>query len=274
LDNHLRFEKLNGCLTMTASEGNGRLEVSIAKEDADFLKPILSDVRELSSAYRTRKRTFDSKSVHPADVEEESNRGWEVQRVGIRSARIKRPKTHNRWLEDRLWCLFYSMGYRTLNGENFKISFHRADGSTGRKQVDVYAEDDETVIVVECKSREERGRRSLQKDIQETISLQNHFRNSIIRRYAGKSKPKIIWVYATSNILWSTPDIERAESSEIKIITENELQYFETFVKHMGPAGKYQILGEFLGGQKVPGLADVKLPPFPAKSEANPFIVL
>ena len=28
----------------------------------------------------------------------------------------------------------------------------------------------------------------------------------------------------------------------------------------MGPAAKYQILGEFLKGQKVPGLADVKLP--------------
>jgi DNA sulfur modification protein DndB len=114
--------------------------------------------------------------------------------------------------------------------------------------------------VVECKSREERGRRSLQKDIQETISLQSYFRTAINKRYKDTPKPKIVWIYATANILWSTPDIERAEAFDIKIMTENELQYFETFVRHMGPAGKYQILGEFIKGQKVPGLADVKLP--------------
>ena len=92
-----------------------------------------------------------------------------------------------------------------------------------------YAEDDETVVVVECKSREQRGRRSLQKDIQETISLQSYFRNSIYKRFDGKPKPKVIWVYATSNILWSVQDIERAEAGGIRIITENEIQYFETF---------------------------------------------
>ena len=72
--------------------------------------------------------------------------------------------------------------------------------------------------------------------------------------------PRSSGVYATNNILWSTQDIERADDGDIRIITENELQYFETFVKHMGPAGKYQILGEFLRGQKVPGLTNVKLP--------------
>ncbi|WP_210168427.1 DGQHR domain-containing protein [Devosia sp. Root635] len=152
------------------------------------------------------------------------------------------------------------MGYETLNGSDFKISFARPDGSRGKKQIDVYAEDGETALVIECKSRSDRGRRSLQKDIQETISLQQYFRDSINRRFSGKPRPKIVWIYVTNNILWSTPDIERADAHDIKVITENELQYFETFVKHMGPAGKYQILGEFLRGQKVAGLADVKLP--------------
>ena len=153
------------------------------------------------------------------------------------------------------------MGYKTLNGKNFRISFIRPDGSTGAKQVDVYAEDDETAVVIECKSRLSKGRKSLQKDIEETNSLQSRFRNSIINsRFKNGMKPKIIWIYATNNILWSTPDIERAQSYDINRVTENELQYFEAFLKHMGPAGRYQILGEFLKGQKIPGLSDVKLP--------------
>ena len=234
----------------------------VEDEESNFLSPLISEAKELASEYRTRKSAYDVKRVHPADVPAEEDKGWEVQRPGKRITRLKRLKRHDKWLEDRVWCLLRLMGYQVLNGTNFKISFRRADGSVGKKQVDVYTEDEETALVVECKSRAERGRRSLQKDIQETISLQSYFRGAINKRFTnnGKSKPKIIWVYATNGILWSPQDIERADDGDIRIITENELQYFETFVKHMGPAGKYQILGEFLKGQKVRGLTNVKLP--------------
>ncbi|MYA47651.1 MAG: DGQHR domain-containing protein [Candidatus Dadabacteria bacterium] len=226
-----------------------------------ILSPLLTDTVELASSYRVRKKEFELKSVHPAEVQEEETKGWELQYSGKRKSRLKRRKTHDQWLEDRLWCLFYGMGYRVLNGKSFKISFTRPKVSIGTKQVDVYAEDDETAVVIECKSSLNIGRRSLQKDIQETSSLQSKFRNSIINsRFKNRPKPKIIWIYATNNILWSTPDIERAQSHDINIVTENELQYFEIFLKHMGPAGRYQILGEFLKGQKIPGLSDVKLP--------------
>ena len=230
-------------------------------KEEQFLSPLLTDDRELASANRVRRNEFEQKSVHPTEVGEEEAKGWEIQRAGKRKSRLKRKKTHDKWLEDRLWCLFYRMGYKILNGENFKISFTRPNGSIGAKQVDVYAEDNETAIVIESKSRSSIGRRSLQKDIQETDSLQEPFRKSIYSRFKNsETKPKIIWIYATNNILWSTPDIDRAESYGIKIVTERELQYFEAFIKHMGSAGRYQILGEFLQGQKIPGLSKVKLP--------------
>ena len=228
--------------------------------ETNFLSPLLSETKELAGEYRKRKKAYDVKGVHPADVLVEEASGWEAHRPGKRITRLKRFKSHDKRLEDRVWCLFRAMGYPILNGTDFKISFSRADGSGGKKQVDVYAEDTETAFVIECKSRKERGRRSLQKDIQETISLQSYFRTAIHKRFFDKAKPKIIWIYVTNNTLWSTPDIERATEGQIEIITENELQYFETFVKHMGPAAKYQILGEFLKGQKVPGLANMKLP--------------
>ena len=234
--------------------------LKVEDRETNFLSPLLDDRKALASEYRKRKNPNDFKSVHPADVPAEEAKGWIVQRPGKRATRLKRQKSHNKWLEDRVWCLLYAMGYRILNDANFKVTFSRSDGSVGKKQIDVYAEDGETAFVIECKSRAERGRRSLQKDIQETISLQGYFRQAIKKRFKERAKPKIIWVYATNNILWSTPDIERAEASDIKVVRENEIQYFETFVRHMGPAGKYQILGEFLRGQKIPGLTSVKLP--------------
>jgi DGQHR domain-containing protein len=253
------------------SSAENATAVTVDDSETNFPSPLLDEQKNLGKEHRKRKNANDFQSVHPADVPAEEMKGWIVQRPGKRTTRLKRQKSHDKWLEDRVWCLLYAMGYPVLNGEHFKISFARADGSVGRKQVDVYAEDEETVFVVECKSREERGRRSLQKDIHETICLQSFFRTSINKRFQNKPKPKIIWAYATNNILWSTPDIERAEASDIKIITENELQYFETFVRHMGPAGKYQILGEFLRGQKVPGLSDVKLPAIRGKVGGETF---
>lgn len=245
--------------------------VIVESDGTNFLQPLIDDEKLLATEYRKRRRPHDQKSVHPADVAEQEAKGWTAQRSGKRVTTLRRQKRHDKWLEDRVWCLLYAMGYRIANGQNFKVIFTRADGSVGKKQVDVYVEDNETVLVIECKSREDRGRRSLQKDVQETISLQSYFRNAINKRFSNKIKPKIIWIYVTNNILWSTPDIERADASDIKIITENELQYFETFVRHMGPAGKYQILGEFLKGQKVPGLTDVKIPAIKGKIGGETF---
>lgn len=218
-----------------------------------------------------RRSQYDEKSVYTVDVENYINKGWERQRTGKYKSRIKRIKSHNSWLEDRLWCLLYNMGFRRLNGDNFKIEYTRDDGSCGTKQIDVYAEDDDTVLIVECKSRESEGKRSLQKDIEETHSLQPYIRRSVSRRYPKDQKPKLIWVYATNNILWSKQDRSRAEAYSIKMIADNELFYYETFIRHMGPAGRYQILGEFLKDQKIPGLADVKLPAIRGKIGGDVF---
>lgn len=236
------------------------LNLDVDEQSTTFLTPLLEEKKALSNAARRRRSRFITKSVHHADVAKEIAVGWEKQKTNKKSTRMKRTKAHDVQLEDRSWVLFQTMGYPVLNGENFKIHFIREDGSRGNKQIDVYAEDDATVIVAECKSRESRGRRSLQKDIHETAALQKYFRESICARFEGRAKPKIIWIYVTRNIIWSTPDIDRALAANIQIITENELQYYETFIKHMGPAGRHQILGDFLKDQKVPGLANNRLP--------------
>lgn len=235
-------------------------KVAVDEDVTTFLKPLLEDEKSLRAVARRRRSGSETKTVHNADVDAETALGWEVQKKNKKSTRLKRPKAHGTELEDRCWVLFHAMGYPVLNGKNFNIHFVREDGSRGKKQVDVYAEDEETVVVVECKSRETRGRRSLQKDLHETAALQDDFRKSIIGRFRDRPKPKIIWVYVTKNIIWSTPDVDRAISANVRIVTENELQYFETFIKHMGPAGRYQLLGEFLREQKVPGLSNKRLP--------------
>lgn len=230
------------------------------KPDKSFLSPLLVSESEIKSFARKKSNSNNFKTVHKADLDEEISKGWELSRENKKTVKVKKAKSHDVLLEDRVWCLLQKMGYHEINGDKFHISFTRDDGSTGKKQIDAFACDEETAIVVECKSKEKRGRRTLQKDIHETICLQDYIRKSIFHHYEGRPLPKIVWVYATNNIIWSEPDVERAMDGNIIILTENELQYFEAFLKHMGRAGKYQILSEFLKNQKIPGMAEVKIP--------------
>jgi DGQHR domain-containing protein len=152
------------------------------------------------------------------------------------------------------------MGYPILSGASFNIRYQRENGTTGKKQVDVFAKDDETVVIIECKYKDTRGRRSLQKDIHETQNLQRPFANSVRRHFGGDYKPKILWFYVTENIIWSDADVERADEANVRIISENELQYFEAYVAHVGSAGRYQFLAEYLAGQPIPELSGLKVP--------------
>lgn len=228
--------------------------------DTQLLDGLISDRSAKASAYRKRRAVSNERSVPAGYVDDLIEKGWEVARKGKRVTKLKQSKPHDQVLEDRTWCLLYMMGYSEINSDRFTIKFRRANGSTGSKQIDAFACDAETAVIAECKSRVERGRRSLQKDIGETVALQQYIRQSVFSHYRGASKPKLIWLYVTSNIIWSEADLERARDAGLYVVTENELNYFEVFLKHMGPAGRYQILGEFLRGQKIPAMGGAKVP--------------
>lgn len=238
-------------------ENTGSLSLKHSKAR---LEPLLTEKSERVSDYKKRRDPYYYESIHPADLQKYESEGWEIQRESKTRVRMKHLKTHDKLLEDQTWCLFYRMGYPEISGEHFKVRYERTDGSTGTKQIDVFAKDSETVMVIECKSRETRGRRTLQKDLHETEALQKAIANTVRQHYGLEFKPKIIWIYVTNNIIWSEPDIERAAATNIRIVTENEMQYFDAFIKHMGPAGRYQFLAEFLEGQEIPNLSNIKIP--------------
>lgn len=233
-------------------------QIAVIQPEAEFPSSVSSNSTELTSEYRRRRRHNTEKSISTAQISAEESQGWVLQRRGKITSRMKRAKNHEQSLEDRAWCLAYSMGYQKLNLSRIGIRIKRGDHAQGIKQINVYAEDDETILIIECKSRDERGRKSLGKEIQETAAIQNYIRSAI--RHNESQRKKLIFAYFTSNIIWSPSDVERSEAAGIKIVTENEFNYFDVFIKHIGPAGRYQILGEFLRGQKIPELEHVRVP--------------
>lgn len=221
---------------------------------------LLNAEADLMAEYRRRNDPCVYKSVHPADEEELVSKGWEVHRRGKSRLRLRQRKPHDALLEDRVWTLFRRMRYPELSGKHFRIEYSRPDGSPDTKQIDVLAKDAETVVIVECKSRLVRGKKSLTKDLTETRYLQKPIADAIRKIYGRESRLQLIWMYVTTNIVWSEPDLERADSFNINVGTENELRYYDKFIRHLGPAGRYQFLAEFLQNKKYQSLKTLKFP--------------
>jgi hypothetical protein len=72
---------------VVSSEPIGK--VAVTEAGTNFLDPLIADPKDAASAHRKRKSANVEKTVHPADKEEEVERGWTVLREGKRAARSK-----------------------------------------------------------------------------------------------------------------------------------------------------------------------------------------
>ena len=75
------------------------------------LDPLLSTDEELRGALRERRSDYLYESIHPTDQDTYLSRGWELERAGKATTRVRRRKIADKKLEDRVWCLMAKMGY-------------------------------------------------------------------------------------------------------------------------------------------------------------------
>lgn len=231
------------------------------KKNLPKLTPLLTEPGALAKEYKSRIDDFERIRVHPKNEQTYIEEGWSHDRKLKKLVRLKKVKKSDEILENRFWCLLYKMGYSEINqGRNFKIRYKRKGVEDGEKQIDIFAKDDETVVIAECKSSEDLKKRSLQLEIAEFSLLQKPLADSIKKYYRFNFKPKILWLFITENIIWSQVDRDRAKSENIRIITDREYKYFKQIVDHLGPAAKYQFLAEYFQGQSIPEMRDKKIP--------------
>lgn len=214
---------------------------------------------ERGTEFRRRNRLFEEKTVGPGAASDYEPLGWTVAKTNQSSVRMRREREADEVLENRFWCCLYRLGYPELNqGRQFKIPLSDAKDAVS-KQVDVFARDDETVIVAECKSAEQYKKKSLQKDLGEFHANKKLIANTLKRHYGKEFKPKIIWAFVVSNLVLTQEDAVRTRKYQIAIITERELTYFEEISKALEGAARQQFKAEYLSGQKIPALEDKKI---------------
>ena len=226
----------------------------------EYLGPIVSG-DEITTELRSRKKkdiyktiSGSSSKIIAAKVKLEEADGWRIVRRNTKSTRMAKPKPDAEQLEDEVWSVLAQMGFKEMSkGRQFTIAV--GDGLPSR-QIDVFAKDDESVIIVECTRRDTPGRKSMAQLIEKIRAIREDLQKSIRKVYGQCSKLKVGYVIATRHISWSEVDLEKCKVAKIRVITDSELNYYALLSQHLKHAARYQFLGHMFAGRKIEGLKE------------------
>jgi DNA sulfur modification protein DndB len=214
---------------------------------------------ELRLTYGQRSKRFDEKTITAASLtalgmkrQAEEHDGWELAKANKRSLRMQRAKPEDRQLEDDVWCLFFQMGFKEMNADRHLMVTGK--DSTSKRQLDVFAKDDETVFIVECTHSREGGTKSIKGLLDKIEAIREDVLAAVRERYGRECKLKVKLAIATRNVEIRTADRERAAAAKVPIITEADLEYFQRLTGILKAAARFQFLGRYLRDEKVEGL--------------------
>jgi DGQHR domain-containing protein len=224
-----------------------------------LIKGYIDSALELKKAAIEYRKEFIEISVPLDEASEHQANGFELYKELKRTAKLRRPINTRERLDRKVWLLLYLLGYPVLKStSDLLICSDIKEGVYD--QIDVFAKDDETVIIGRCVSQDEVGKYDLSKTILELSGLKSGISKSIKSHFGSSFKPKIIWMLFSQNIIWSKDDKSLAKNENINIVTERELRYFLQISEHLRSAARYQFLAEFLKDQKIPAMQNRKVP--------------
>ena len=218
----------------------------------------------ISKALRLRRSPYFFRTVPKPRISEYERDGWEIAKKNKASCRMRKLKPHDLMFEDRVWTMLAKLGWTWMNEDRvFRLRHTKIEKAKG-KQIDVFAVDEETAVLVECKSAAERRQTTLSfaQDIHEISDIRKGINDTIRKTFKGKFKTA--WLFFTRNYRVGEADEERFRDKNIFHIPEDELSYYEQLATHLGPVAKYQLVGRLFEGQVIPQL-DTRVPALRAK---------
>src|SRR4051794_38028128 len=109
------------------------------EEHIEKILDSLLDKDRIKSLLPYKKNAYDFKQISKNQLIENQQLGWEIYKVNKASFRMKKLKPFDRAFEDRVWAMFASMGYNSMNQDrNFRLNYNENLSIPG-KQIDVFA---------------------------------------------------------------------------------------------------------------------------------------
>ena len=214
----------------------------------------LTDASTKNKEFLQRQFDYEEERIsNPEYLAIKIREGWqEVRRLKTGKIVIQRPKENDVALEDRAWRLLHQLGYDELNtGRSFYIP--PRGSQKDHRQVDVFGKDDETVVIVECKTQSKLNGKNLSMFIND-LAHRRQTMMDCVRRHYENNDLKLITLLVTDGIIWSELDEKLAVENKVFKVSEREMKYYTEIARSLGPAAKYQFHAEFLKDQKVRAL--------------------
>ncbi len=224
---------------------------------SEFLINLVKDPDAIKTIYRERSKSYVEKTVSGKNIEIaqkkaeiEVGEGWEIlPRKFKKSVKLRKQKTTDVKLEDDIWSLLVRMGFDEFSKDrNFKIV---VNPKTNPRQIDVFAKDDQTILLIECTCCEERKEKDLNKLLEKILSIRTDVFKSISLHYGPEIKLKMRWIIATRNIDWRPVDLEKAEANNIVVLRDEEIEYYHKLTTLLKKAAKYQLLAHIFAQEKI-----------------------
>ena len=218
----------------------------------EAIRDHLIAVKKIPAETRRRLAKHVFETLTKGKVDEYVQQGWIVDKELKTRTRVRREKQHDVLFRDRVWAAFARLGFPHLNRNSaFKLEYGRSPNQA--HHVDVFAADEEVVLVIKCRSTENIRSEQFKRESEALAGSKAEIINRIRNEYP---QHKIKFILATNNFTLSQDTRDRIASRETDIfhIDEDTVDYFLTLADHLGAAAKYQLLGALFADQKIPNL--------------------
>lgn len=213
----------------------------------------LINEKDISRHLKTRNKDHHYQSIKYSQKEEFINAGWEVFREFKTSLSVRKRKNFDIDFEDKVWSLFAQLEYKFMNSDRqFRLPYDK-NNDTLSQQIDVFAKDDETILIIECKSASENKRGDFKKELEAMTGKIEGLRKSVQSLFPN-NKYKIKFILSTRNYSISEEDLARLKKIGGSHFNEEHIDYFYSLFAQIGPSAKYQLLGNLFEGQEIPEL--------------------
>ncbi|MBB5647648.1 DGQHR domain-containing protein [Pedobacter cryoconitis] len=220
---------------------------------------------DIAKQLRVRKSDsyFESFVNGSALLNEKLSSGWQLNVELKTKTKVFKKKPEDIAFEDKVWSIFALLGFKLLNKDrHFHIPYDKKDPNLTH-QIDVFAKDDETVLIVECKSAMKNKIGDFKQELEAMKSKKAGIINTISALFP-LTKPKFKYILATSKLGISDNDVQRLASVEGIHFSEEIIDYYYLLHSQIGIAARYQLLGSLFAGQEIPDLEN-KIPAIEGK---------
>ena len=206
----------------------------------------------LGKLYKAKKNEYCIKTVDHNLVNDMVKDGWEEFGKRLKTkTNLRKRKRHDIKFEDDVWCQLYELGYRCLNISNdLRLPFGKESLET--KQIDVLAVNDDSILLIECKSSESPSKPPSFKTEFESLRIKLPGFYKTLKQLFGEAK-KIKYIFATRNIRLDADcdDIKRLELTGSFFYNDNTYEYINSLLKAYRKAAHYQFMSLLFKGKDI-----------------------